>query len=100
MNNSTSQEDPQSVAALRFLREKCVYEVGARIKSGDVIRAFLEWCEDNNHVLDSQATNKISPLIQNAMSKFNDKVKINPIHSFSNHGHRTQSPGFFNLRVL
>jgi hypothetical protein len=95
------QDDPQSVAALLFLRDKCVYELGARTKSGDVIRAFIEWCKQNDYGLGSQATNKISPLIQNVIPKYNDKVKFNTICSFYDiaTNKRTQTPGFMNLRM-
>jgi phage/plasmid-associated DNA primase len=91
--------DRNASEALLFLSEKTEYCSGHKIKSGEVITGFLEWCQKENISLPSIATNKISPMIQTAAKAvFKGKVIFNPTCSFTNGVNRTQSPGYINLR--
>jgi hypothetical protein len=96
---STSQIENDSATALRFVREKCVYDNGSRTKSGVFIQAFIDWSHENKIVLTSTASNVISPLLQKAMKKFDERIKFNATCSFTCNGKRTQSPGFIGARV-
>jgi hypothetical protein len=84
--------------ALRFLKERCEFKPGERTKSGDVIRAFLEWLDENDEQLDCVATNKVSPLLQKMLPSFG-KSTFSNICSFGSGKLRTQSPGFQNFRI-
>jgi hypothetical protein len=91
-------DETLEMQAVRFFRENFKYEIGAKTKSGVVIKLFIEWSKENDFKLESTASNKISPFLQKCVVMFNSGVVFNPICSFVSNGKRTQTPGFQNLR--
>jgi phage/plasmid-associated DNA primase len=90
--------DSNASEAVTFLTQKTELKVGEKVKSGEVIRSFLDWCMQENIALPSTASNKVSPMLQNAVrAVYKGRVVFNPICSFVQNGKRTQTPGFQNL---
>jgi hypothetical protein len=85
----------------RFITEKIRLEIGLKVKSGVIIAAFIQWCLENKIELHTDATNKLSPAIQEGMMRiYGHSVRFNPICSFKTNGRRVQTPGFTGARCL